>query len=124
MILPLALVATLALAPQVPPNLRLPEGPTRAQAPVQRPLAEVEKFKRALEGLRGSPPEIEHTLQQMAQDFPDVEALILQRLPSALPRELGELTVAARRFGTVKVGDEILFQLLARPVGDATRELL
>lgn len=122
------LLASLATTPQVPPHLRLPE-PTAAPAPaaavVQRPLAEIERFQRDLELLRGTPaPETERALQHIAQSYPDVEALILQRLPAAGQRELMVLMVASRRFGTARIADEILFQLLARPIGDATRELL
>ncbi len=118
-------LAAFAVVPQVPSNLRLPEGAVQgSKEPVQRPLAEVERFRRDLTSLHGSVPEIERALQAIGQGYPDVEALVLQRLPAALPRELGELMVAARRFGTTRVADEILFQLLARPAGDSTREMV
>lgn len=119
------LLASLLATPQNP-SLRLP--PERTQpgnaAVVQRPLSEVERFTRQVQKLRGSPVEVERTLQTIAQEFRDVEGLILQRLPAAMPRELLDLMVAARRFATARIADELQFQLLARPVGDATREML
>lgn len=121
----LALLAAAALAPQNP-SLRLPDPPPKpgTAVAVQRPLSEVERFNRHVSRLRASPVEVERTLQAIAQEFPDVEALILQRLGVALPHELLDLMIAARRFSSPRIADELQFQLLARPVGDATRDLL
>ena len=121
-------LSSLLVTPQIPrkPSLVLPKADNaqRETSAVQRPVSEVERFVRLVAKLREAPVEVERTLQTMAQEFPDVEMLILQRLPAAMPRELQELMVAARRFATVRIADEIQFQLLARPVGDATRDMM
>ena len=121
-------LSSLLVTPQIPrkPSLVLPKADNaqREKSAVQRPVSEVERFVRLVAKLREAPVEVERTLQTMAQEFPDVEMLILQRLPAAMPRELQELMVAARRFATVRIADEIQFQLLARPVGGATRDMM
>lgn len=123
-----ALPCAALLALSLPGQIQLPPPPaqTGVVAPVQRPLSEVELFRRGLQDLLAAPVVVERTLQQMAEEFPDVEALIVQRLRPAGPRELLCLMVAAQRFhATPKVRDEIVFQLLARPVGDvATRAMV
>ncbi len=117
------LLSSLLVAPQNP-SLRVPR-PTKAQdAAILRPTTEVDRFVRYLARLRAAPVEVERALLAIAQEFPDVEALLLQRLPAAQPRELQELMVAARRFPTQKVADELEFQALARPLGEATRDVL
>ncbi|MGE3174745.1 MAG: HEAT repeat domain-containing protein [Planctomycetota bacterium] len=123
MILAATLVLALAPAPQ---NLKLPPSDERpgTAAPVQRPTSEIERFRRKLAELRGSPADVERALREIADEFPDVEGLIVQRLGSAMARELLDLMMVAERFGSPRVADEILFQLLARPVGDSTRAML
>lgn len=112
------------LAPQG--GLQLPPPPKNPGAvqPVQRPLSEIERFRRDLLELRGAQPKVEARLAQMAQDYPAIEPLLIEVGRKALPREMQDLMVAARRFGTRKVGDELLFQLLARPLAEATRDVL
>src|SRR5262249_24288179 len=120
-----------ALSPQ---SIQLPPNPKPSAQPVQRPMNEVERFRRDLQNLHGAPAIAENALQKMAQDYPDVPAIVVERLRSALQRELLDLTVVARRFGKpradrsgvqdTRVADELLFQLLARPLGEATREVM
>lgn len=119
----LLFAASSALMPQ---NISLPpqEQKPGTQAVVQRPLEEVERFRRDLAGVRGAPAVVERNLQQIASDYPNVEALVIERLRPALPRELVDLMVVARRFGTPKIADELLFQLLARPLAEATRDVV
>jgi len=119
-------LSSLLAAPQNP-SLRLPASQKpqpNTPATVQRPVSEIDRFVRHVARLRTAPVEVERALQTIAQEFPDVEALILQRLPAALANELQDLMVAARRFATPRIADEIQFQLLARPVGEATRDLV
>jgi HEAT repeat protein len=96
-----------------------------AAAPAQRPLTEIERFRRDLTELNSSPPKVEAKLVEMGQSYPAIETLIVTVARTARAREMGELTVAARRFGTgergARIADELLFQLLARPLGEATR---
>ena len=115
-----------AVSALLPQNISLPpqEQKPGAQPVVQRPVSEVERFRRDLAGVRGAPAVVERNLQQMAADYPNVEALVIERLRPALPRELVDLMVVARRFGTPKIADELLFQLLARPLGEATRDVV
>lgn len=118
------LLSSLLVVPQNP-SLRVPRQTNAQEASaIQRPTTEVDRFVRHLARLRAAPVEVERALQTIAQEFPDVEALILQRLPGALPRELQELMVAARRFATPRIADELEFQALARPLGEATRDVL
>lgn len=107
-------------------NLRLPEPTKAAQepttaAPAPRPLPEIERFRRDLMDLSSSPPKVELKLQAMAQSYPSIESLVIELARTARPTDMANLLVAARRFGTPRIGDELLFQLLARPLGDATR---
>ena len=71
-------LSSLLAAPQNP-SLRLPATP-QPQEPssptVQRPVAEIDRFVRHVARLRAAPVEVERTLQTIAQEFPDVEALI------------------------------------------------
>ncbi|MCA8964592.1 MAG: HEAT repeat domain-containing protein, partial [Planctomycetes bacterium] len=92
---------------------------TAAEAP--RPETELQRFRRDLVEMQGSPPKVEARLQEMAIAYPAIESLIVQVARSARVNEMQNLMVVARRFGTPKVGDELLFQLLARPLGEATR---
>lgn len=127
----MTLAATLlCLCASVP----LPQGDLRLPPPVkkddvavpqQRPLSEVERFRRDLTEMQGPGPKVEAKLQQMAFDYPAIEPLILSVARSARQNEMQNLMVVARRFGSTtgssRIGDELLFQLLARPLGDATR---
>ena len=118
----LACVVLPALLP-AQQNLGLP--PREQQALPQeapRPLTELQKFRRDLVELQGSPPKVEAKLQEIGLAYPALEPLIVQVARSARVTEMQNLMVAARRFGTPKVGDELLFQLLARPLGEATRQ--
>ncbi|MEI6130039.1 MAG: hypothetical protein WCR59_08255, partial [Planctomycetota bacterium] len=112
------------LAPQ---GIKLPtprQEPNGKVAVVTRPLAEVERFRRDLAGMRVAPVLVERNLQQMSLDYPSVEELVIERLRLALARELVDLMVVARRFGSPKIGDELLFQLLARPLSEATQDAI
>ena len=111
--------------PSYPDRLKLPPPPTAARpATVELPATEIERFRRALDRLHGAPVEVERGMQAIASEFPDVPALVQQRLASASPRELADLMLVTRRFATPALADEILFQLLARPVGAATQGML
>jgi hypothetical protein len=112
--------------------LPLPQGdlhlPARPQTPEgaeqPRPLSEVERFRRDLLEMQGPAPKVESKLQDMALAYPKIDTLIVQVARSARANEMACLMVVARRFGNVsgtRVSDELLFQLLARPLGEATR---
>ncbi len=90
-------------------------------APAERPVTELQQFRRDLVEMQGSPPRVEAKLQEMGLGYAAIESLIIQVARSARVNEMQNLMVVARRFGTPKVGDELLFQLLARPLGEATR---
>ncbi|HEX5053594.1 MAG TPA: HEAT repeat domain-containing protein [Planctomycetota bacterium] len=111
-------------------DLRLPPPtPKTAAAAAPRPLSEIERFRRDLMEMQGSQPKVESKLQEMSTTYPAIEALILEVARSARANEMENLMVVAKRFGKVPaadggkshVPDELLFQLLARPLGDATR---
>ncbi|MBX3462350.1 MAG: HEAT repeat domain-containing protein [Planctomycetes bacterium] len=129
MTLAATLLCLCAAAPLPQGKLRLPPAPeTRPAAQVQRPAAEIERFRRDLLEMQGPAPKVEAKLQEMANAYPAIEPLILEVARSARAAELQNLMVVARRFGnaggTGRVGDELLFQLLARPLGDATRPVV
>ncbi len=130
----MTLAATLLLfaLPQVFPggDIRLPpraEGPAAAAA-VVRPLTEVERFRRDLGAMQGPPASVDAKLQEMAAAYaaPAMEALILEVARSARANEMINLMPVARRFGmsSPRVADELLFQLLARPLAEATRPVV
>ncbi|MBL8749161.1 MAG: HEAT repeat domain-containing protein [Planctomycetes bacterium] len=107
-------------------DLRLP--PPRSVAPEtpeQRPLEEIDRFRRDLVDLSGPAPRVDSKLQDMGIAYKKIEPLILEVARQARPPEMANLMVAARRFGnttgTSRVADELLFQLLSRPLGEATR---
>lgn len=107
-------------------DLRLPPPKKTATAdPQQRPTSEIERFRRDLVEMQGPEPRVEAKLQDMAMAFPVLEPLILEVARTAKATEMANLMVVARRFGnttgTSRVADELLFQLLSRPLGDATR---
>ncbi|MFM1873565.1 MAG: hypothetical protein RL398_2987, partial [Planctomycetota bacterium] len=122
-----AAAATAQLIPGRPGELGLPpavpgQGPA-AQEQV-RPLSELQRFRRDLTEMQGVAPKVEAKLQEMGLGYASLEPLILEVARSARTAEMQNLMVVARRFGTPKVGDELLFQLLARPLGDATRSVV
>ncbi|MCC7063493.1 MAG: HEAT repeat domain-containing protein [Planctomycetes bacterium] len=114
---------SLFLSPLPQSPLKLPPMPEKAgvAAPVQRPLSEIERFRKDLMELTGSVPKIEQKLVEMGQSYPAIEALILDVARSARANEMGFLMQVARRYGTLKVADELKFQLLTRPLGEAVR---
>lgn len=108
-------------------GLRLPEPSKQdaaAAATVARPVPEVDRFRRNLSEMQGPAPKVDALLQEMAQSYPSIEPLVIEVARSARPVEMTNLMVVARRFGTPRIADELLFQLLARPLGDATRSVV
>ena len=130
----MTLVASLLLSvvPQVLPggDIQLPPAKPRpaAEQPSQRNPSDLERLRRDLIDLRATPERVEQRLRQMAQDYaaPALEGLMVEVARSARSDELEGLMVAARRFctGSRVFGDELLFQLLSRPLGEATRSVL
>ncbi|MBK8097131.1 MAG: HEAT repeat domain-containing protein [Planctomycetes bacterium] len=121
----LAFLSSTALTPQG--GLQLPPRETRptTSAPAAtRPLTEVQQFRRDLRELSGPGPKVEARLQEIVQKYPAVEPLILEVARAAQSDELQRLILVARRVGTPKVADELLFQALARPIGGASRPVL
>lgn len=117
----------LATMPQVFPgnDLKLPPRRPAAEAKAEvRPLSELERFRRDLVALGGPVVQVERKLQEMARTYASIEPLILQVARSARATEMRNLMPVARRFGrdggSSAVADELLFQLLARPLGNAT----
>ncbi len=120
-ILPLVVFHALAVALPQNPELQIPRPQNRSEpGMVQRPDSEVARFRRDLDGLRGSRPQVERTLQKINEQYPDLDGLIVQRLRAANARELADLMLVAQRAPSRRIADEILFQLQARPVGGAT----
>jgi len=117
-----SLLCLAALLPSPQGELKLP--PKKASAtpqPTQRPMTEIERFRRDLQLMHSSPSQIESRLLEMGSAYPALEPLIVEVARSARANEMGNLMIVARRFGTPRVADELLFQLLARPLGEATR---
>ena len=130
---PMTLAATLFLSvvPQVFPggDLKLPPKPPAAAEQQQvGPVEEIERFRRDVMDLHGPAVKVETKLEEMGQNYPRIEQLILQVARTARSNEMRHLMPVARRFGRIsgstKVGDELLFQLLARRLGDATRSVV
>lgn len=109
-------------AQRTPHDIGLPPRTANEQADkfAPRPLTEVQRFRRDLVEMQGSSPKVEARLTEMGIAYPAIEALIIEVARTALANEMRNLMVVARRFGTPRVGDELLFQLLARPLADAT----
>ncbi|MCA8977246.1 MAG: HEAT repeat domain-containing protein [Planctomycetes bacterium] len=106
-------------------DLRLPpRTPAVAPAEVPRPLDEVERFRRDLDVLASSPSRTELLLQEIGLDYPVIEPLILEVARRARAKEMTSLMLVARRFGRRAVAEELRFQLLARPLGAATRPVV
>jgi len=127
----LAATLLLSLAPQVFPgnDLKLPpKKPSVAKAAEVRPLKEIERFRRDLMEMGGPRVKVDAKLDEMGRAYPKIEELILQVARTARAVEMGHLMPVARRFGrgsgTDRVADELLFQLLARPCGSATRSVV
>jgi hypothetical protein len=120
----------LALVPQQGPDIKLPPRKATETAPVVRPLTEIERFRRDLAEMAGPPAKVEARLQLIAQDYAPkaLEALVLELARSARANEMANLMPVVQRFAgrfdAVKVADELLFQLLSRPLGEATRPVL
>ena len=130
-------VASLLLAtlPQVFPggDITLPPAKDRTQATakVVRPVDELERFRRDLNELHGAPERIEGRLHAIGRDYAEtaLEPLVLEVARLARGQELTNLMLVVRRYtdgstGRRRIADELLFQLLARALGDATRPVL
>lgn len=127
----LAATLLLSLAPQIFPgkDLKLPpKKPSVAEATEVRPLKEIERFRRDLVEMGGPKVKVEAKLEEMGRAYPKIEDLILEVARTARATEMRHLMPVARRFGRVsgtdRVGDELLFQLLARSCGAATRSVI
>lgn len=128
----LACSLLLSLVPQVFPggDLKLPPAPQKPKAAeaAARPASELERFRRDLAELQGPSTRVEQRLQAMAETYPpaSLEGLVIEVARSARANEMVSLAIVARRFGAKlpRVGDELLFQLLARPLGEATRPVV
>lgn len=129
----MTLAATLLLSflPQINPggDLKLPpRKAAEAKASQVRPLEEIERFRRDLHEMAGPHVKVQAKLEEMGLAYPKIEELILQVARTARSTEMRHLMPVARRFGrtsgTDRVADELLFQLLARPVGSATRQVI
>ena len=122
----------LCCVPQVFPDSKMRLPPPRDRSPVQspmvRPISEIERFRRDVLELRGANEKIEQKLHEMAQGYAaaSFEPLVIETARLARADELAGLMVAVRRFtpASAKVGTELHFQLLSRPLGDATRGVL
>lgn len=126
-------VAALLLCtlPQVPSggDLKLPpRSPGRQEPAVVRPLSEGERFRRDLQAMQGPPAKVEAKLQEIAQSYAPValEALMLDVARTARANDLVNLMPVVQRFAPAspRVADELLFQLLSRPLGEATRPVV
>ncbi|HEB54214.1 MAG TPA: HEAT repeat domain-containing protein [bacterium] len=127
----LAASVLLSVLPQVFPggDLKLPpKKPAVEQAPAVRPLSELERFRRDLLQMGSTPAKVARKLDEMGRDYPAIEELILRVARTARATEMANLMPVARRFGrtsgTPRVADELLFQLLARRLGKATRAVV
>ncbi|MEO6595107.1 MAG: HEAT repeat domain-containing protein, partial [Planctomycetota bacterium] len=125
-----SLLCLSVLCPLPQGGIKLPPPTAKpGAAAAQRPLSEIERFKRDVAEMQGSQPKVEAKLQEMSTTYPAIEALILEVARSARANEMQSLMVVANRFGKApaadggksRVPDELLFQLLARPLGEATR---
>ncbi|MEY4672625.1 MAG: hypothetical protein RL148_409 [Planctomycetota bacterium] len=126
----IALLALCAAAHAQNPSLKLPPpkvdpaaAAREAAAPKQDDLT---RFRADLLNLQGPAPKVEQLLTELGQRYPEpkLENLVVEVARKAQVRELQFLMLVARRFGTPKVADELLFQALARPLGAAARDVL
>lgn len=127
----LAATILLSMLPQVFPggDLKLPPKKAAAEQPTEvRPLNEIERFRRDLSEMGGPAVKVEAKLEEMGRAYPKIEDLILQVARTARASEMRNLMPVARRHGrvsgTARVADELLFQLLARRLGVATRKVV
>ena len=129
----MTLAATLLLSviPQVFPggDLKLPPKTPAQEQPVDvRPLSELERFERDLLEMQGPQIKVDAKLDEMGQAYPKIELLILEVARKARSTEMVHLMPVARRFGRIsgtgRVSDELLFQLLGRRLGKATRPVI
>lgn len=127
----LAATILLSMLPQVFPgsDLKLPPKQATAENPEEvRPLLEIERFRRDLLEMGGPAVKVEAKLEEMGRDYPKIESLILEVARTARATEMRNLMPVARRHGRVSgtssVSDELLFQLLARRLGPATRRVV
>ncbi|MBL8731706.1 MAG: HEAT repeat domain-containing protein [Planctomycetes bacterium] len=125
------LCAVLAPSPQSP--IKLPQSPLKlppsAQqpAPQVRPVSELERFRRDVQDLQASPARLEEGLRALGETYRALDSLVVEVARSARANEMTNLMPVARRYGTMqgsRIGDELLFQLLARPLGEATRDVV
>ena len=124
----LAATFILSLAPQIFPggDLKLPpRKPSVVETQAAQPVNELEQFRRDLLQMSGPDVKVEAKLEEMGRSYARIEALILEVARTARAGEMKRLMPVARRYGrvsgTARVADELLFQLLARRLGDATR---
>lgn len=129
----MTLAATLlfSLVPQVIPggDIQLPPGrPKAAVAAAEAKVQPQDQFRRDLAEIRLGGERAERRLRDMVRNHgpAQIETLVADALRSARSDELESLLVAAERLcpGSKLVADELLFQLLSRPLGNATRTAL
>ncbi|MBL8737063.1 MAG: HEAT repeat domain-containing protein [Planctomycetes bacterium] len=129
----MTLAATLlfSLVPQVFPggDIQLPPGRPKAEvAAAEAKLQPQEQFRRDLAEIRLGGDRAERRLRDMARNHgpAQLETWVAEALRSARSDELESLLLAAERLcpGSKLVADELLFQLLSRPLGNATRAAL
>jgi len=127
----LAATVLLSVLPQVFPgsNLKLPpKQPSVVAKQPARPMNELDRFRRDLPQMSGPRIKVEAKLDEMGQSYPRIESLIIEVARSARAGEMEHLMPVARRFGrtsgTSRVSDELLFQLLTRRLGGATRAVV
>ncbi|HLQ38761.1 MAG TPA: HEAT repeat domain-containing protein, partial [Planctomycetota bacterium] len=125
-----ALLHLSACSPQ-DPRLHLPPKDERPGVARQLPPtdSELSRFQHALLELHTFAAKQELLLQKIGQDYRDLDGLMVTVARKAGARELQQLMLVARRYGMAKdgsskIGEELLFQALARPLGEATRDVL
>ncbi len=116
-----AAVLVAALPAQGELGIPPPRKPAQPAVAAPRPETELQRFRRDLVEMQNPAPKVEARLQEIGLQYPQLESLMLEVARTARANEMQNLMVVARRFGTPKVGDELLFQLLARPLAEATR---
>ncbi|MCR9245809.1 MAG: hypothetical protein NXI31_12325 [bacterium] len=126
MILATSLFSLSALLPAPQGDLKLPprKQDPATQQNVPRPMTEIERFRRDVEDLVASPARLEQKLQEFGLRYPALDALIIEVARAARSREMTALMPVARRYGSPEVARELRFQLLARPLGKATRPVV
>jgi HEAT repeat protein len=109
-------------------DIQLPPAAKKAAPTDARPEPEIERFRRDVQSLFGSHERIEQRLFEIGQSYAEaaLEPLLLQVARTARGQELVRLMLACRRYGTKtpRIGDELLFQALSRPLGEATRPVI